>query len=140
MVPIDSANQLAIGPNRNLYISLASPNEVIELDRQGTLIATIGGSGPGMFTGQPGAMAFDSAGRLYVAQGAERGRTPGIEIFAPDGHFLGGFGALGSGDADLGFPAGLVVADDGIYVSDAGGVQDVGLRSLIRKFAPIVFP
>ena len=140
VAPNNTANQLAIGPNRHLYISVTSPNEVIELDRQGTLIATIGGAGPGTFTGQPGAMAFDGAGRLYVAQGPERGRAPGIEIFAPDGRFLGGFGALGSGDADLGFPAGLVVADDGIYVSDAGGVPDVGLRSLIRKFAPIAFP
>jgi outer membrane protein assembly factor BamB len=140
--PNDGANQLAIGPNDHLYVSLISPNEVIELDRTGSLIATYGGpgSGPGAFAEQPGALGFDRAGRLYVTQGPQRGDAPGVEIFAPDGRFLGGFGPLGSADGDLGFPAGLVVATDGIYVPDAGGLPDFGYRSLIRKFEPIDFP
>jgi DNA-binding beta-propeller fold protein YncE len=108
----------------------------------GTLIATFGapGSGQGAFSEQPGAIAFDSVGRLYVTHGVPRGDAPGVEIFAPDGRFLGGFGAFGSEDADLAFPAGIVVAEDGIYVSDAGGLPEIGFRSLIRKFEPIEFP
>lgn len=141
-VPNEGANQLAIGPNGHLYVSVIRPNEVIELDRQGTLIARFGalGSGPGAFSAQPGSMALDSAGRLYVTQGPERDQAPAVAIFSPDSRFLGGFGAFGGGDTDLAFTTGIVVADDGIYVADAGGLPDIGFRSLIRKFEPIQFP
>ena len=73
-------------------------------------------------------------------RGPLRGDHPGVQVFDPDGTYLGGFGPLGAGDADLGFPWGLVVTDDGIYTADAGAVPDVGLTSLIRKFEPIAFP
>jgi len=35
---------------------------------------------------------------------------------------------------------GLVVTDEGVYVADASGVGDIGLRSAVRKFEPIAFP
>jgi sugar lactone lactonase YvrE len=140
--PNNGANRLSIGPNGHLYISLIVPNEVIELDRGGRLMSTFGGpgSGAGAFAEQPGAMAFDAAGRLYVTGGPERGDAPGVTVFAPDGRYLGGFGALGSGDGDIAFPTGIVVAPDGIYVADVGGLPDFGYRSLIRKFEPVDFP
>jgi hypothetical protein len=61
-------------------------------------------------------------------------------IFGTDGTYLGGFGALGKADDQLGFAWGLVVLDDGIYVADAGGVADVRLSSLLRKFEPVDLP
>ena len=117
------------------------PNEVEELDGEGNLVQIFGAAGtPGAFTEQPNVVTFDSSGRVYVTQGAARGDHPGVQVFDPDGTYLGGFGPLGGGDADLGFPWGLVVTDDGIYTADAGAVPDVGLKSLIRKFEPIAFP
>ena len=79
-----------------------------------------------------------------VACTSPRGRSaatvPGSRSSTRTARYLGGFGPLGAGDADLGFPWGLVVTDDGIYTADAGAVPDVGLSSLIRKFEPIAFP
>ena len=139
--PNDGANQVAIGPNGHDYVSVAFPNEVAELDGEGNLVRLYGAPGtPGAFTEQPNVMRFDAQGRMYVTQGPLRGDRPGVQVFDPDGSYLGGFGPLGAGDADLGFPWGLVVTDDGIYTADAGAVPDVGLTSLIRKFEPIAFP
>lgn len=137
----DGANQLTIGPDGHIYMSLIRPNEVIELDRNGTLVSTFGGPGSaGAFAEQPFVIALDAAGRRYITQGPERGAAPGVVVFDTDGHYLGGFGPLGGGDADLGFPWGLVVTDDGIYVADAGAVIGAPYRSLIRKFDPLTFP
>ena len=136
------ANGLSIGPNGHFYVTAIKPSQVIELDRDGTLVATYGapGSGAGALNEQPFVTAFDSDGRMYVTQGPGRGDRPGVLVFDVDGTYLGGFGPLGAGEAELGFPWGAVVADEGIYVSDVGGLEGVGYRSLIRKFEPIRFP
>jgi outer membrane protein assembly factor BamB len=139
--PTDGANQLAIGADGHFFVSVVRPNVVTELDQDGTLVRVFGRPGePGAFSEQPNRVAFDSANRVYVTQGPQRGDAPGVQVFDDDGTYLGGFGALGVGDADLGFPWGLVVNDDGIYVADASGVGDIGMRSAIRKFEPITFP
>ncbi|MDO8486020.1 MAG: hypothetical protein Q7S35_13850 [Candidatus Limnocylindrales bacterium] len=76
--PNDGANQLAVGPEGHLFVSVVFPNEVIELDRDGNLVTTYGGSGSheGAFTEPPNIVAFDSAGRRYVTQGPGRGDHP----------------------------------------------------------------
>jgi outer membrane protein assembly factor BamB len=132
------ANQLKIGPNGHFYLSVVRPNVVAEIDRDGKLVRTFGAAGrPGALSEQPNGVAFDATGRLYVGQGPTRGDAPGVLVFTPDGTYLGGFGALGVADGELGFPWGLVVDESGIYISDAGAVE--GQRSVIRKFEPIVF-
>lgn len=134
-----TANQLAIGPNGHLYVSTINPLEVIELDAAGSLVRIFGAPGdPGAFSEQPMGLAFDPQGRLYVTQGPNRGDAPGVLIFGPDGSYLGGFGPLGAGDADLGFPWGIVVDASGITVSDPGSVA--GYRSAIRHFDPVSLP
>jgi outer membrane protein assembly factor BamB len=140
--PNDGANQLAVGPNGHFYVGVVSPNEVIELDPDGALVRTYGApdSGQGAFYEQPNAIAFDAAGRMYVAQGLLRGDRPGILVFGTDGTYLGGFGPLGGGQSELGFPWGLVITTDGIYVGDPGGLHEFGYSSLVRKFEPITFP
>jgi len=57
-------------------------------------------------------------------------------VFDSDASYLGGFGPLGGADDELGFPWGIVVTGDGIYVTDVGGMEP-GLSSRIRKFEPI---
>jgi outer membrane protein assembly factor BamB len=137
--PTDGANQLSVGPNGHFYVSVIGPMVVAEIDRDGKLVATYGAAGePGSLNEQPFVMRFDADGRLYVTQGPTRRDAPGVLIFAADGTYLGGFGPLGIGDGDLGFPWGLIVDDTGIYVADAGAAAD--LRSVLRKFEPIDFP
>ena len=133
------ANQIHIGPNGHYFLSLVEPTIVGEVDRQGKLVRTYGGQGDACaLTEQPGGIAWDAAGRMYLAQGPSRGDRPGVLVFGPDGSCLGGFGKLGRGDTDLGFAASVIVDQTGIYVSDAGGVApDLGLRSAIRKFEPL---
>ena len=134
-----TANQLAIGPNGHFYVSTIDPLEVIELDTAGSLVRVFGApGGPGAFDEQPTGLALDPQGRLYVTQGPNRGDAPGVLIFGPDGSYLGGFGPLGAGDADLGFPWGIVVDASGITVSDPGGLA--GYRSAIRHFDPVSLP
>jgi hypothetical protein len=138
--PNEGANQVSVGPNDHFYLSVTNPNVVVEVDRSGALIATYGGPASGQaFTEQPNVMTFDSGGRLYVTQGPSRGDRPGVLVFDVDGTLLGGFGPRGAGRDQLGFPWGLVVKDDGIYVADAGGIAEFGLSSLIRKFEPIAY-
>jgi outer membrane protein assembly factor BamB len=135
----DGANQLSLGPNGHFFVSVVRPNVVAELNRDGTLVRFYGlAEEAGAFNEQPNRVAFDSANRLYVTQGPQRGDAPGVLVFDADGTYLGGFGPVGTGDADLGFPWGLEVTDDGIYIADAGAAE--GTRSAIRKFEPISFP
>jgi len=136
--PRNGANQLAIGPNGDFYVGVISPNEVLELDPDGNLVRVYG-STDSPFTDQPNYIDFDAEGRVYVTQGPGRGDQPGVVVFSADGAYLGGFGPLGQGDADLGFAWGLVVTDTGVVTTDAGALPDVGLASFIRKFAPIDF-
>jgi outer membrane protein assembly factor BamB len=137
--PNDGANQLALGPNDHFFVSVVKPNVVAELDRDGTLVRLYGAAGePGAFSEQPNRVAFDSANRVYVTQGPNRGDAPGLLVFEADGTYLGGVGPVGTGDTDLGFPWGLVVTNDGIYTADAGGAE--GGRNAIRKFEPITLP
>ena len=97
------ANQLSLGLNGHFYVSMVQPNKVLEIDRDGALVATYGGpdSGEGAFTEQPNVMTFDSAGRLYVTQGPQRGNHPGVMVYGTDGSFIGGFGDIGGADTSL---------------------------------------
>ena len=134
--PNDGANQLAIGPNGHFYVSVVFPNLVAELDRDGKLVRTYGDGTKGFsFTEQPNRVGFDDSGHVYVGQGPERG-GPGVAIFAADGTYVGGIGALGSGPAELRFPWGLIVTKDAIYVTDALASPELALK----KFEPVTFP
>jgi tripartite motif-containing protein 71 len=134
------ANEFHIGPNGHYFLSLTEPAMVAEIDRDGKLVRTYAAEGqPCALREQPNGVAWDAAGRMYLAQGPSRGDAPGILVFAADGSCLGGFGKLGAADADLGFVWTVLVDESGIYVSDAGGLPDFGLRSAIRKFEPIAF-
>jgi eukaryotic-like serine/threonine-protein kinase len=136
--PAGGANALTIGPNGNFFVSVFEPNVVLELGRDGALVRTFGGDPVASdLPAQANRVAFDAAGRLYVTLGP-REETPGLLVFDPEGKYLGGFGLMGVGDADLFFPWGIVVTDDGIYIADPSGVE--GGRSTIRKFEPITFP
>lgn len=137
--PAVVANQLAIGPNGHLYVSAIAPNEVVELDPDGNVIRTYGAPGSvGALSGQPNVVAFDRGGRVFVTQGPDRGEAPGVMIFETNSAFIGGFGPIGAGPDAMGFPWGLVVTDEAIYVADAEGTA-VSAHGDVRKFEPPPF-
>src|SRR5206468_765623 len=94
----DGANALAIDGQGHLYISAISPSEVLVFDAKGTLLRTVG---EGQFSEQAGNMSIDADGRLFVAQGTERGSAPGLLVFGADGTPLGGFAPIGQGDGQV---------------------------------------
>lgn len=76
---------------------------VAVLDRNGTLLSTIGARPPGWgddgnqygAVPNPTGLAFDAAGNIYESDGGTRsGNSTGqiAQRFSPDGRFLGGFG------------------------------------------------
>jgi sugar lactone lactonase YvrE len=104
---------VAIARNGDVFVSDghedASNNRVLKFSRDGKFIVQWGrtGSKPGEFL-VPHALAFDSQGRLFVAD-RDNNR---IQIFAQDGRFLAEW-------TQFGRPSGLyIAADDTLYVSD----------------------
>ena len=133
----NGANSLALDAAGDFYVSLADPNQVQRFDPSGKPTMTYGapGSRQGEFHEQAGMMSIDATGRLFVTQGPQRGARPGVLVFGVDGRYLGGWGSLGSADGEMTFPVGILVDPAGdVYVSDAGGLPDLGQPSRIEKF------
>jgi len=83
---LDQPNDVAFGPDRNLYVSDGYGNDrVVVFDPNGRFVRSWGqlGSGPGEFS-QPHSIAVDSEGRVYVA---DRNNAR-IQVFDSDGQFL----------------------------------------------------
>ena len=140
----DGANSLSMDASGNFYVSLANPSEVQRFDPSGNPTTTYGapGSGPGAFHEQAGMMAIDTAGRLFVTQGPQRGDRPGVLVFGADGQYLGGWGAPGTGDGQMTFPTGVLLDSAGdVVVGDRGSMPDPGQPSRVQKFhAPSFVP
>jgi sugar lactone lactonase YvrE len=115
-------NAVAIAPNGDLFISDGhSPGRgnarVIKFTKDGKFIKQWGGhgSGPGQFE-MPHALAFDSKGRLFVA---DRGNNR-IQIFDQDGRFLAEWKQFSR-------PSGLYIdKNDAIYVADSESTDKEG--------------
>jgi hypothetical protein len=80
-------------------------------------LAGISGAGDGQFD-NPYAVAFDGAGNVYVAGGANHR----VQKFSSSGSFLTKWGQFGlSGDGNFWWPQGIAVDSLGdVYVSDSG--------------------
>jgi sugar lactone lactonase YvrE len=108
-------NAVAIAPNGDIFISdghgIGRGNaRVLKFTKDGKFIKQWGGhgSGPGQFE-MPHAMAFDSKGRLFVA---DRGNNR-IQIFDQDGKFLDEWKQFSR-------PSGVYIDKrDNIYVADS---------------------
>jgi len=108
-------NDVAIAPNGDIFVSdghdeVTGNARVLKFDRNGKFIKWWGGhgSGPGQFEG-PHSLAFDSKGRLFVA---DRGNNR-IQIFDQDGKYL-------SELKQFSRPSGLYIdKKDNIYVADS---------------------
>jgi sugar lactone lactonase YvrE len=113
----EGANSLAIDLEGTLYVSMVNPAKVLVFDPKGKLLRAVGA---GEFTEQAGNMAIDGSGRLFVAQGPDRGDAGGVLAFDASGAFLGGFGPQGAGGGELVFPGGLALdGKGGLFVEDS---------------------
>jgi DNA-binding beta-propeller fold protein YncE len=113
-----------------VYLTMQIVGKTVDVYRtNGDHLRTLGdSSGPGQLT-DPGAIALDSEGNVFVADAPGR-----IVEFASDGTFLTEFGSPGSGDGEFGGePQGIAIdgADD-VFAVDAGNYR-------VEKFAPTPF-
>ena len=111
-----------------------------------------GDGGPAFYAGlsAPGAMAFDSAGNLYIADGSDVNSGAGgvIRKITPQGIIstvAGGGTALGDGgpatSALVSNPSGVAVdASGNLYVSSSQGIRIVTPQGTITTLAGIVEP
>jgi streptogramin lyase len=108
-------NAVAIAPNGDIFVSDGHSEHtgnarVLKFDKDGKFIKWWGGhgSGPGQFEG-PHALAFDSKGRLFVA---DRGNSR-IQIFDQDGKYI-------SEMKQFSRPSGIFIDKrDNMYVADS---------------------
>jgi secreted PhoX family phosphatase len=116
----DKPTAVAIAPNGNIFVAEGhrtgaegqpqnfGNSRIMKFDKNGKFIKTFGhlGSGDGELMG-PHALAFDSQGRLFVADRA----NSRIEIFSQDGKFLTAW-------TQFSRPSGMFINHDVLYVSD----------------------
>ena len=123
---------LAVAPDGHLFVGYFSPQLAVELDANGAVVHEFGRSGPPLHaSGYP---ALDSAGRVYLDQDPGREDGPPILVYNPDGSFLTGLGANGTGDGAFIWPTGVVFDRDGnLIVADVGGVLDGRPEGRIQK-------
>ena len=112
---LNQPNDVAIAPNGDIFVSdghsVGTGNaRVIKYDKNGKFIKWWGGhgSGPGQFE-MPHSLAFDSKGRLFVA---DRGNNR-IQIFDQDGKFIADWKQFGR-------PSGIFIdKKDNLYSADS---------------------
>jgi streptogramin lyase len=111
----DRPTGIAFAPNGDIFISEGHApsfgnSRIVKFDKTGKFIKTFGhlGSGDGELKG-PHVLAFDSQGRLFVA---DRSNSR-VAFFDQDGKFLGAWRQFGR-------PSGIFIAkNDMLYVSDS---------------------
>jgi sugar lactone lactonase YvrE len=122
---LNQPNDVIVAPNGEILVSEGhGPQGVNRISRfasDGTFLGSFGepGSGPGQFS-VPHAMAFDSQGRLFVA---DRGNSR-IQVFGPDYQFLAEWRQFGRPN-DV-----FIDDDDTMYVldSESGDERNPGMR------------
>ncbi|OFW16070.1 MAG: hypothetical protein A3F70_12255 [Acidobacteria bacterium RIFCSPLOWO2_12_FULL_67_14] len=123
-------SDVAVAPNGDIFVGDGHGGNtnarIVKFSRDGKFIKTWGrrGTGPGDF-GTPHGLAFDSKGRLFVAD-RDNNR---VQIFNQDGEFLAEW-------TQFGRPSGLHIdANDTLYVADSqsdGEKQNPPFRRGIR--------
>ena len=126
-------SDFVIGPNERVYV--VSRGEANQSGSVRVGVANLkhewfgefgrGGTKAGEFF-WPTALAFDQAGRLFLADEF----TQRISIFDNDGNFLEKWGEQGSGDGQFNGPSGLAFDSDGnLFLSDQ-------INHRVQKFTP----
>jgi uncharacterized protein (TIGR03437 family) len=149
--PIESGTGLAVDSSGNLYIS-DGYNQVIRKVTPAGIISTIAGSGQSGFSGDggpatkanlfnPGAIAVDGAGNLYIADTSNYrvrkvSATGVITTVAGNGNVVDSGDNVPATSAAIGQPGGITVDGDGnLFISESGRVRKVNLSGTITTVA-----
>ena len=103
----------------NIYVVDILNGRVVQLSPDGAFLGQFGelGDTAGTFS-RPKEVAIDATGKVYVSDGL----LAAVQVFGPQGEYLGFIGREEPGDSDSGSlsraPAGLKVAGDTLYVVD----------------------
>ncbi len=111
----------AVDGNGRIFIGNKTRGNVEVYDADLAFLFKLG-TGDGEFA-QPGAIAINSAGDIYVADSEE----DVIKIYNPDGTFNFSFGSSGSGDGEFNFPTSIAINEtaEEIIISDLQLIQDM---------------
>ncbi|GEM_PF-1288802 len=93
-----------------VYVADANNGRVQVFAREGALRRTFGQGALDL----PRGIAAADGGWLYVSTALSHG----VQVFSSDGKYLFSFGAPGSGPNELGFPNGIAIANNRLYVAD----------------------
>lgn len=150
---IGNARGMTVDAQGNVYVADSTDHRIVVLDKQGTLVRSIGswGNGPGQLF-EPSGVAVDGQGDVYVADTW----NARVSKFAPNGTFIKSWGsgatpfgdpavnsatgqqvqkfavdtkgeAAGNANSPLGFygPRNLLVVNDRVYIADTGNARVV---------------
>ena len=111
--PLVSPVAVTPGPDGSMYVADSWLRQVLQFDREGTLLRTIAHAE----LQRPSSLAFDSARRrLYVGDS----KLHVVHVFDEQGNKVAAFGKLGAGEGEFNSPTHLAVMPDGdVIVTDA---------------------
>jgi DNA-binding beta-propeller fold protein YncE len=124
--PMARSGLIAVAPDGTIWVPDSESDRIRIFSQDGTLLDVWGSPGTGegefdfgfatIFGYGPGAIAFDAAGNVYVADtGNHR-----IQKFGPDRRFLTAWGTEGRGDGQFMYPSDVAVDAQGrVFVLDS---------------------
>jgi len=107
------ANLWDYGVNVAAVTPPVDPYEAGDLALEPALIIGSAGSGQGQFS-SPRNVAVSEDGQIYVLDSGNNR----VQLFHPDGSFLGQWGSFGTGDGQFNEPWGIAVGPERLYVAD----------------------
>jgi hypothetical protein len=138
------SNGFTVDADGNVYVGQLEPNQVAVFDRAGKLLRTMGDKDDFQFSEQPGSIALDRMGRVFVTQGPSRGLAPGVVVFDKEGRYVTGFGPPDESELGLHFPTGMLFdASGSLILQDAGPIEtgdNADGRILKLKLLPPLAP
>ena len=125
---------MALNDRGLFYVSNITTGVIVQLDRDGHVIGTIGkmGDGFGQF-GRPKGIATDNDGRVYAVDSAHQN----VQLFDKNGRLLMFFGDPGLPVGSLNLPAGIVVSNENLETFQAMAAPDFELEQVVMVVSQV---
>lgn len=116
------------------FVSNITTGVIVQLDRDGHVIGTIGkmGDGFGQF-GRPKGITTDSNGRMYAVDSAHQN----VQMFDKDGRLLMFFGDPGLPVGSLNLPAGIAVSNQNLATFQSMAAPDFELEQVVMVVSQV---